>query len=197
MVAGVMKVLVAFEKSGIVRDAFIAEGHDAISCDLLPTEQPGPHIQGDVRPLLQEPWDLVIAHPPCTFLTVARAPMQDLKQTAEQIDLFIDALFANAPLVAVENPRMFRAVRRRIGEPSCEVQPYQFGDPYLKRTCWWLKGLPPLLPTSWVNDAGFPSLVGGRNSRASGRKSLHRDPARRSRFHPGMAAAMAKQWGRA
>ena len=99
-----MRVLVACEFSGIVRDAFIAEGHDAVSCDLLPTERPGPHIQGDVRPLLRQRWDLVIAHPPCTYLTNARPSLWGGPETGEAIAFFQECLAANAPLVAVENP---------------------------------------------------------------------------------------------
>ena len=189
------RVLIACEYSGIVRDAFIAEGHDAISCDLLPTERPGPHIQGDVRELLREPWDLVIAHPPCTYLTVARAPMRDFPETADAINFFIDCQFSNAPMVAVENPLPFKAVRKYIGEPSCTVHPWHFGDPYLKRTCWRLKALPPLLPLIAGTDQLLPSLVGGTNSQKTGRKALHRSAKKRSEFHPGMAAAMALQWG--
>ena len=110
-----MKVLVACEFSGIVRDAFIAEGHDAISCDLLPTERPGPHIQGDVRPLLQEPWDLVIAHPPCTVLDASSWENEALiSQKFEKAMEFFPRVLeaANAPQVAVENPIPFKAVVR-------------------------------------------------------------------------------------
>ena len=194
-----MKILVACEFSGIVRDAFIAEGHDAISCDLLPTERPGPHIQGDVRPLLREPWDLVIAHPPCTYLTHSRGKPGDDDDTIEAIEFFIDCLNANASKVAVENPMPFKFVRVAIGEPDYMVHPYQFGDMYLKKTYWWTKGLPPLLGNGVMGEDGplLTSLVGGGNSKARnaihGRK--HRSPNLRSRFHPGMAAAMAWQWG--
>ena len=154
-----MKVLIACEYSGVVRDAFLERGHDAISCDLLPTESPGPHVQGDVRELLREPWDLVIAHPPCTYLTVARgANYPDSKDVGEALDFFIDCQYANAPLVAVENPMMYLFCRNFVGDPDCTVHPYNFGDPWQKRTCFWLKGLAPLLPTC---HAGYrlPSLV--------------------------------------
>ena len=191
-----MKVLVACEFSGIVRDAFLAEGHDAISCDLLPTESPGPHHQGDVRPLLREPWDLVIGHPPCTYLTAARGKIRDLDKVGEAIDFFVDCLKANAPMVAVENPRTYKFVRRFIGEPSCGVDPWQFGDMVLKRTYFWLKGLPVLLPLIGGTDQLLPAWVGGSNSRKSGRRQpKYRSPKMRARFHPGMAAAMARQWG--
>ena len=195
-----MKVLIACEFSGIVRDAFIAEGHDAVSCDLLPTERPGPHIQGDVTPLLQEPWDLVIAHPPCTYLAqsgiaeVKRNPYVRLRGMVGAIRLFRAALEANSPLVAVENPKMQTLAKRRVGEPSFYCQPHQFGDPYFKLTYWWVKGLAVLLPTNSGWQATLPSLVDGSGT-LKRRKGLYRDSRRRSMFHPGMAAAMAKQWG--
>ena len=128
-----MRVLVACEYSGIVRDAFLAEGHDAISCDLLPTESPGPHIQGDVRPLLQEPWDLVIAHPPCTYLCnsgVRWLYEKDGRWDAmnEACDFFLNFLLLNR--VAVENPVMHGHALRRISRRhSFTVQPFQFWPP--------------------------------------------------------------------
>ena len=191
-----MKILVACERSGIVRDAFRERGHDAVSCDLAPSESPGPHIIGDVRPLLRESWDMVIACPPCTYLTVARAPLRDLPETAAAVHFFLKCLWANSPLVCVENPLQFRAVRKYVGEPAQKIHPYQFGDLYLKRTCLWLKGLPPLLATHYQGtDVMLPSLVGGTNSRRAGRPALYRTSAERSRFHPGVAKAMAQQWG--
>ena len=188
------QVLIACEYSGIVRDAFIAEGHDAISCDLLPTERPGPHIQGDVREVLQRPWDLVIAHPPCTYLTVARGRLRDIDRLVDAACFFNDCYTANAPMVAVENPLPYKMARTIIGEPDQMVHPYHFGDMYLKRTGLWLRGLPPLMPTS---VAGDPEFNMPRWHGATGRRpSLHHfDAHKRSEFHPGMAAAMAKQWG--
>ena len=150
-----MNVLVACEEWGIVRDAFIEAGHDAISCDLNPTRSPGPHHQGDVRPLLRESWDLVIAHPPCTFLTNARGKIRDLAKAAEAIDFFVECYRANAPMVAVENPLPYKFVRRFIGEATQTVQPFEFGDPWRKRTLFWLKGLPILLPTVHGYDESF------------------------------------------
>ena len=196
-----MKVLVACEFSGVVRDAFLAEGHDAISCDLLPTESPGPHIQGDVRELLREPWGLVIAHPPCTFLASSRGGRHgDSKDVGEALDLFLDCLHANAPRIAVENPQMYHYCRQVVGEPSFRVHPFYFGDLYLKRTYFWTENLPPLLATHYMGEGGlhFPSWVGGgrqqkRNAATGGRGN--RSPKERARFWPGMAAAMAKQWG--
>ena len=198
------QVLIACEYSGIVRDAFIAAGHDAISCDLLPTERPGPHIQGDVREVLQRPWDLVIAHPPCTYLTNARAlPSDDDDEVTSALELFVDCQNANAPLVAVENPVMFKVFRTIVGEPDCLVDPFQFGDVYRKRTCWWLKALPPLFPTCYATSAkgSVGSWVqtgsGSRSNRAM-RRENDRGALRaknHAQFWPGMAAAMAKQWG--
>ena len=193
-----MKVLVACEFSGIVRDAFIAEGHDTISCDLLPTERPGPHIQGDVSELLREPWDLVIAHPPCTYLSVARGRIRDLPEAGEAIDFFVECLKANAPMIAVENPRIYRFARRFLGDPDQVVQPWHFGDDYVKTTCLWLKGVPPLLASVAGADHEFKLLVqssGANYKRGRKEHGGHRSPKMRARFHPGMAAAMAKQWG--
>ena len=192
------RVLVACEFSGIVRDAFIAEGHDAVSCDLLPTERPGPHIQGDVRPLLREPWDLVIAHPPCQFLThasmpeVVKHPWKRFRGMVGGIEFFRACYDANAPLVAVENPMMLHWARKRVGRPDCWSQPWHHGAPYTKRTGFWLRGLPPLLPTliappphrSWTRE--IDAAMWSRDKRRSGLKS---------KTFPGMAAAMAKQWG--
>ena len=188
-----VKILIACEVSGIVRNAFLEAGHEAISCDLLPTDSPGPHYQGDVRPLLRRPWDLVIAFPPCTYLTYARGRLSDPYNTAQAISLFIDCYWANAPQVAVENPMPYKVVRKRIGQPSFMVHPYNFGDLYLKKTYFWVRGLPPLLATSYIGEDGhlFPSFVGGRNKR---RKHMHWDSKKRSQFHPGMAKAMASQW---
>ena len=199
-----MRVLVACEFSGIVRDAFIERGHDAISCDLLPTERPGPHIQGDVRSLLREPWDLVIAHPPCQKLSAVNDcwtnnfDKPDWEENYYQaVSMFMMCRAANAPFVAVENPRMHSRARRLLGKADCEVNPFDFGSKYRKRTGFWLKRLPPLMSTyfnpvsqPWVGwDAtGKP---GGHGPKIAG----HRDPKMRAKFHPEMAAAMAQQWG--
>lgn len=188
-----MKVLVACEKSDVVGSAFRAQGHDVTSCDLEPSEGSPNHMQGDVRPLLLEPWDLVIAHPPCTYLSVARGkPSDDDDAILAALEFFADCQNANAPRVAVENPGIYRFAQAVLGIPDCRVDPYHFGDPYRKRTWWWLKGLPPLMPTqaadsskSWVNST----------NRGPGRNGAVRDKALRARFFPGMAAAMAQQWG--
>jgi len=191
-----MRVLVACEFSGIVRDAFIARGHDAISADLLPSERPGPHVVGDVLPLLREPWDLVIAHPPCTYLTNAgarwlyvggRGNVPDLARWAEMeaaADFFYDCYNANAPMVVVENPIMHRNAAIRPADQY--VQPWQFGHGEVKATGLWMRGLPKLTPTSIV-DGRAP-----RVHRASPGPDRWKE---RSRTLPGIAAAMAEQWG--
>lgn len=186
-----MRVLIACEFSGRVRDAFRALGHDAISCDLLPTEAPGPHVQGDVRPLLRERWDVVIAHPPCTYLTnsgvrwLAEDPSRRVHMEGAA-EFFLACLAANAPRVCVENPIPHKYARALVGRYSQIVHPWQFGHGETKATCLWLKGLPPLRPTD---------IVSGRAA------TVHRaspGPDRwkvRSRTYPGIAAAMASQWG--
>lgn len=183
-----MKVLVACEFSGTVRDAFTARGHYAMSCDLLPTESPGPHYQGDVRDVLNDWWDLMIAHPPCTRLAVSGARWWPAKQAeqAEAIE-FVRMLMA-APIdrIAVENPigKLSSAIRK----PEQIIQPWQFGHGETKATCLWLKNLPPLHPTK---------IVEGREAR------IHRMPPSADRWklrsltYPGIAAAMADQWGTA
>ena len=187
-----MRVLIACEFSGIERDAFRARGHDAISCDLLPTERPGPHHEGDVLPLLREPWDLVIAHPPCRYLAnsgvrwrVERGEWAEIEAGAR---FFLACLYANAPRVAVENPVMHKYGVRIIGRrQDFTLQPWQHGHGETKRTCYWTKGLPALVPSN---------AVSGRAPRVH-----HASPGperwrERSRSYPGVAAAMADQWGR-
>lgn len=152
-----MKVLIACEFSGIVRDAFIARGHDAVSCDLLPTESPGPHIQGDVVAELCKPWDLVIAHPPCTFLSYAgtahwHKPGRSEKRQ-EAMEFFMRCYRANAPRVCVENP--FGLPCQQFRPADQIINPFDFGESIRKRTCLWLRGLPLL----WRGDDLF--AVGG------------------------------------
>jgi len=188
-----MRILVACEFSGIVRDAFIARGHDAVSCDLLPTERDGPHIQGDVRQALKEPWDLVIAHPPCTRLCNSgvrwlheRDLWQDMREAAQ---FFLDCLDANAPRVAVENPVMHSHAREIIGRgPDFTCQPWQFGDAAKKRTCFWTKGLKPLKPTSDMTAGEAVAEVHLMPPSADRWK-------KRSITYQGIADAMADQWG--
>ena len=202
-----MKVLVACEFSGIVRDAFIAEGHDAISCDLLPTERPGPHIQDDVRELLREPWGLVIAHPPCQRLTMLnrtyRLEQKMLNWEAEYCDardFFLSCLAANAHFIAVENPIPHPRARAELGNFDMLTCPRYFGASYSKRTAFWLRNLPPLMISMETPRKDVVPLVptGHPLVNREGRdrkKGLMDSPKDRSRFHPGMAAAMAKQWG--
>lgn len=152
-----MRVLIACEYSGVERDAFIAAGHDAISADLLPTESPGPHYQGDVLDLAGESWDLVIAHPPCTYLANSGVRWLYTNPTRWQDMLtgadFFRRMFAfNAPMLAVENPvqHKWAKLAHGMGDPIQTVQPYEYGHPETKRTCFWLRGLPPLMGTDDV-----------------------------------------------
>ena len=191
-----MKVLVACEFSGIVRDAFIARGHDAISCDLLPTERPGPHVQGDVLPLLRERWDLVIAHPPCTYLCIMSACIINKPGRKEAIpkaaEFFLECLSANAKMVAVENPRMHSWGYAAVGrKQNFFVQPWEFGHPYTKKTGFWTQGiLPPLMPTRIT-----PVIATWVKSSKKGPYGSKRTPKDHSRTFPGIAEAMADQWG--
>jgi hypothetical protein len=197
-----VKVLIACEFSGVVRRAFAARGHDAWSCDLLPAEdRSNRHIIGDARDLLNEGWDLcMVAHPPCTRLcnsgvrwltTPPPGRSKDEMWTALDEAAALFSTFLHAPIerVAIENPIMHHHAKARIQgyvPPAQSVQPWQFGHGEVKRTCLWLKNLPPLRPTQ---------IVDGRVAR------VHRMPAsrhrwrERSRFFPGIAAAMADQWG--
>ena len=188
-----LRVLVACEHSGRVREAFRALGHDAISCDMLPTDVPGPHHQGDVRDMLREPWGLVIAHPPCTRLCnsgvrwlAERDLWADMRDGAA---FFLECLNANAPMVAVENPVMHRYAREIVGRgPNFTVQPWQFGDPAKKRTCFWTRGMPVLTPTSdmTADDARADCHLA---SPGPDRWKM------RSTTYQGIADAMAMQWG--
>jgi site-specific DNA-cytosine methylase len=196
-----MRVLVACESSGVVRDAFSARGHFAMSCDLLSAERPGPHHQGDVRELLDQEWDLLIAHPPCTYLSVSgmhwtTRGLRDPKLTEEALDFV--RLFMDAPIkrIAIENP--VSIISSRIRKPDQIIQPYQFGHDASKKTCLWLKNLPPLRPTSFVE----PRVVNGRprwdNQTDNGQNKLPPSKDRwrlRSKTYEGIALAMASQWG--
>lgn len=196
-----MKVLVACEFSGIVRDAFIAKGHDAVSCDLLPTERPGPHIQGDVRVTLMDPWDIMIAFPPCTYLASSGAQYWPEKQKEQRdaLDFIRMLLGQQIYKIALENP--VGKISTSIRKPDQIIHPWQFGDPYNKKTCLWLRGLPKLLPTkvvepmaSWCSSYhGGPRKDGTR--RRNTLPSLHRKSKRRSLTFQGIATAMAEQWG--
>ena len=183
-----MRVLIACEYSGAVRDAFTRGGHDAMSCDLLPAETPGQHYQGDVRDVLDYPWDLMIAHPPCTHLSVSGARhfaekrMDGRQQSA--VSFFMALARAPIPKIAIENPVCIMS--RMWRKPDQIIQPWQFGHGETKATCLWLKGLPLLRHTQ---------IVEGRENR------IHRMPPsadrwkERSRTFQGIAGAMADQWG--
>jgi site-specific DNA-cytosine methylase len=191
-----MKVLVACEFSGIVREAFAKRGHDAWSCDLLPTEIPGNHIQGDVLEILNDGWDLMIAHPPCTHLAVSGAKHFAQKRLdgrqQEGIDLFMEFVNTNIPKVCIENPVGIMSTLWR--KPSQIIHPWQFGDESEKTTCLWLSGLPLLVPTNIVDKGEFVTTPSGKvlpkwysNSKSS---------VVRSRTFQGIANAMAEQWSR-
>lgn len=180
-----MKVLVACEFSGIVREAFRRRGHDAWSCDLLPTELEGPHIQDDVRNHFNEGWNLMIAHPPCTHLAVSGARWFSQKQIEQTFALEFVKLLMEAPVkhICIENP--VSIISSRIRKPDQILQPWQFGHGETKATCLWLKNLPKLTPTN---------IVEGRLTR------VHHEPPgpnrwkNRSRTYQGIANAMAEQW---
>ena len=184
-----MKVLVACEYSGRVRNAFAKRGWDAWSCDLLPSETPGKHYRGDVRDMLFEPvWDLLVSHPPCTHLAVSGARHFAAKQASgvqqEALDFVQMLLNADVPYIALENP--VSIISTRIRKPDQVIQPWQFGHGETKATCLWLKNLPKLVPTN---------IVAGREP-----KVHHMPPGpnrwkERSRTYEGVAAAFADQWG--
>lgn len=194
------RALIACEYSGIVREAFSRHGWDAWSCDLLPSDIPGQHIQGDVLDVLRNDWDLLIAFPPCTYLSSSGMhwTIRGLRdpQLTEDAIAFVKLLMS-APIlkIAIENP--VGVLSTRIRQPDQYIQPYQFGHDASKRTCLWLDGLRPLKPTSEVP----PRIVNGRkrwtNQTDSGQNRLTPDPKRaheRSKTYSGIAEAMAAQW---
>lgn len=190
-----MRVLVACEYSGTVRDAFASLGHHAMSCDLLPTESPGLHHQGDVLEIIDDGWDLMIAHPPCTYLASSglhwnkRIPGRDAL-TLEALEFV--KLLLNAPIskIALENP--IGRINTAIRKPDQIIQPWQFGEDASKSTCLWLKGLPKLQPTKIIKKERYA------NQTASGQNNLGPSKDRwkiRSTTYQGIADAMASQWG--
>ena len=186
-----MKVLIACEYSGVVRDAFLLGGHEAMSCDILDTESPGPHYKGDLFDVIDYPWDLAIFHPPCTHLSVsgsrhfAEKKMDGRQHAAVSFFMRIVRQSSHIPKVAIENPVCIMSSLYR--KPDQIIQPWQFGHGETKATCLWLKGLPLLTPTE---------IVEGREAR------IHRMPPsadrwkERSRTYQGIADAMALQWGK-
>lgn len=193
-----MKVLVACEFSGTVRDAFIKAGHDAMSCDFLDSDTKGPHYKGDVFDILDDGWDLMIAHPPCTYLASSglhwnKKRPERAAQTEEALEFVQALLDADIPRIALENP--IGCISTRIRKPDQIIQPWQFGHDASKATCLWLKGLPKLVPTD--------ELPGGKsairaNQTPSGQNKLGPSVDRwklRSITYQGIADAMASQWG--
>lgn len=195
-----MRILVACEYSGVVRDAFIRAGHDALSCDLLPTEVHGPHAQCNVLELLGEEWDLMIAHPPCTYLSRVGARWWRTPGRAELADSAAEFAFKlrDAPIdrIAIENP--IGQLNQRWRYPDQTIQPWQFGHPYSKATCLWLKNLPPLIYTLvCANHVPFLPSNTGWNARKGGKTSrgVVHTAKDASRTFQGIADAMAAQWG--
>ena len=184
-----MKVLIACEFSGVVRDAFVKKGHDAWSCDLLPTESEGQHRQTDVTKILADGWDLMIAHPPCTYLTVSgnRWMMNNPRRWVARVDaLFFVKELLDAPIdkIALENP--IGVISSHIRKPDQIIQPWQFGHGAIKQTCFWLKNLPLLKPTD---------IVKGREAECHKATPSDTRWKTRSTTYPGIAKAMAEQWG--
>lgn len=192
-----MRVLVACEYSGAVRDAFARLGHDAWSCDILPTDVPGNHYQCDVREVLNLGWDLMVAHPPCTYLSVSgmhwtARGLRDPQLTEDALDFVRLLMNALIPRIAIENP--VSIISSRIRKPDQIIQPWMFGHDASKATCLWLKGLPPLVPTNIL-----PKPESGRwgNQTPSGQNKLAPSKDRwkeRSKTYQGIADAMAAQW---
>jgi hypothetical protein len=193
-----MKVLVACEYSGVVRDAFIAAGHDAMSCDLLPTEKPGPHHQGDVLEILDKGWDLMIAHPPCTHLSNAGARwlyaggvlnQERFVKGIEGKQFFMALLNSNIPKIAIENPIPSKVFDLPVYAQT--IQPFEYGHPYKKKTCLWLKNLPLLKPTCVVEERQSTKIPGNWFNKGGKKRQKER-----ARFWTGIAKAMAEQWGK-
>lgn len=197
-----MRVLVGCEYSGTVRDAFIAAGHEAMSCDLLPTDKPGPHYQGDLFDVIDDGWDLLIAHPPCTYLSVSgmhwtTRGLRDPQLTEDALEFVRRIMAAKIKRKAIENP--ISIISTRIRPPDQVIQPYEYGHDASKATCLWLQNLPPLRPTLHIP----PRIVDGKkrwgNQTDSGQNVLppsdDRWKIRSETFH-GIAKAMADQWGK-
>jgi site-specific DNA-cytosine methylase len=181
-----MKILIACEFSGTVRDAFAIYGHEVMSCDLLETDKPGTHYKGDVMDIINDGWDMMIAHPPCTHLAVSGARWFKEKQTeqAAALDFVRELMAANIDRICIENP--ISIISSKIRKPDQIIQPWMFGHGETKATCLWLKNLPPLIPTN---------IVEGREAK------VHKMPPSadrwklRSTTYDGIAKAMAQQWG--
>lgn len=184
-----MKVLICCEYSGVVRDAFINAGHDAISCDFEPTEKPGPHYQGDVMNIINDGWDLMIGHPPCTYTAASgihwnKVRPERKEKTKQAIEFFKALRLAKIPRIALEQP--VSVISTKVMPPDQVIQPWQFGHGETKATCLWLKNLPLLKPTN---------IVDGREQRIWKLSPSNDRWKERSRSYEGIAQAMAQQWG--
>lgn len=196
-----MKVLVACEHSGVVRDAFAKKGHLAYSCDFLGSETPGNHFKGNVRKIIDKGWDLLIAHPPCTYLSVSGLHWNNRTEGRSDLTDYALAFFrflleADIPKICIENP--VGVASTRIRKPDQSIQPYEFGHDASKKTCLWLKNLPLLIPTNYI----APQLIDGKprwaNQTVNGQSREGPSEDRwkiRSKTYSGIAQAMANQWG--
>jgi len=203
-----MKVLVACEFSGTVRDAFIKVGHNAMSCDLEPTTTPGPHYQGNVFDIINDGWDLMIAHPPCTYLTVTgnkwfKPEYADRFPTRHQdredaINFFMQLVNANIAKTAIENPIGIMSTKHQ--KPTQIIHPWQYGHEASKSTCLWLKNLPPLTPTKIVGKGEFITYKSGKRMTKWYADAASLSPKERAKIRnttfQGIADAMANQWGK-
>lgn len=197
-----MKVLIACEFSGIVRDAFIKKGHDAISCDLLPTERPGPHIQGDVLEVINQGWDLMIAHPPCTYLCCAglhysKKDPERMKKTIAAVEFFTKLFESPIGKVCIENPVGYLSSVYR--GPDQIIDPFNFGVPQRKKTCLWLKGLPLLKHGETVEVKPLKTIIRKTGSKAGQLYNYYwrqgKSAKARSTTFQCIADAFADQWG--
>ena len=201
-----MKILIACEFSGIVRDAFIKKGHDAISCDILPTDKPGPHYQGDVFDIINDGFDMMIAHPPCTYLCVTgnkwmkpefrdRFPNR-VQQRKDAIQFFMDLYNVNIEKICIENPVGVMSTKFR--KPNQYIHPYYFGDKHSKKTGLWIRGLPLLEKTNVVEPEMYTYKDGRKDPiwHVESMKLPKEERSKiRSRTFQGIADAMADQWG--
>ena len=190
-----MKVLVACEYSGKTRDSFTRNGHDAISCDLLPTERPGKHYQGDVRDIINDGFDLMVAHPSCQHLAVSgsRHFWRKQKEQKEALDFVRLLMNCNIPRWCIENP--ISVISSAIRPPDQIIQPYEYGDPYQKSTCLWLKNLPLLRPTKIVDKGEFYISPSGKKLPAWYAKMGSGSGKQRSLSFDGISNAFGDQWG--
>lgn len=200
-----MRVLVACEYSGAVRDEFIKLGHDAMSCDLLPTDVPGPHYQGDVFDIINDGWDLMIAFPPCTHLALSGSQWFEAKRKdgrqQEALEFVKILMLAPIDKIAIENP--MGVIPTYIRPYDQVIQPYEFGDPFQKTTCLWLKNLPKLTPTKIVQKGKFKEFVSKKGVKKKqplwyyeALTSKEETWKLRSQTFPGIAKAMADQWSK-